>query len=68
MPTVFDIFNVETGAIKSSIHYSTKMLNGGFETEGYIYENYYSNMLPLIPLTLYYILKKRKEKKWKEKG
>ena len=63
MPTVFDIFNVETGAIKSSINYSTKMLNGGFATEGYIYENYYSNMLPLIPLTLYYILKKRKEKK-----
>lgn len=63
MPTVYDIFNIEAGALKSSLNYSTKMLNRGFGAEGYIYENYYSNMIPLIPLAVYYIFKKRKEKK-----
>lgn len=63
MPNIYNIFNLDAqDALKRSLEYSSNILNNSFKLEGYIYTNYYSNILPLIPLVVYYIMQKVKEK------
>lgn len=63
MPNIYNIFNLEgLESLKNSLAYSSNILNNSFKLDGYIYTNYYSNMLPLIPLMIYYIIQKIKKK------
>lgn len=52
--------NVNANAV---MKYSSHIVNSAFSAPGYIYINIYSNMILLIPLTLYIMIKKTKENK-----
>ena len=63
LPEVYSILiknNVNTNAV---MKYSSHIVNSAFSAPGYIYINIYSNMILLLPLTLYVIIKKTKENK-----
>lgn len=62
-PGIYNIFcNNMKDALEISIRYSSNILNNSFSLEGYTYTNYYSNILPFIPLVIYYIIQKYKKK------
>lgn len=46
--------------------YSNYIAGKGLASNGYIYTNVYSNMLLLLPLTIYFFIKKAKDKQLKE--
>ena len=48
----------------NSLAYSSNILNNSFALYGYIYVNFYSNFILLVPITIYYIYKKIKERKF----
>jgi len=55
-----DLYNLDFEAfIKNSIERQTSLLNG-FSTEGYVYNNLYSNIILLFPLIIYVAIKERK--------
>ena len=47
------------------MNFSTGVVTSGFSMDGYIYINLYSNMLLLLPLTLYLFIKDAKETNFK---
>ena len=63
MPNIYNIFNLDAlEAMSRSLDYSSNILKNSFKLEGYIYTNFYSNMIPLIPLAIYYVIQKIKKK------
>lgn len=62
-PGIYSIFNnyVED-ALEISARYSSNILNNSFSLEGYTYVNYYSNIILFVPLIIYYVIKKYKNK------
>ena len=63
-PGIYNILNTTRyEAVMDSKYYASNIVNNTFKLYGYIYVNYYSNILVLIPFILYYIYKKIKEKK-----
>ncbi len=63
-PTIYNILNIDAyNNLKNSLDFSSNVLNNSFKLYGYIYVNYYSNALIFIPLVIYYIYQKKKEKK-----
>ncbi len=63
-PGIYNIFNLDAWeALMQSLQYSSGILNHSFALYGYIYINFYSNMILLIPLAIYYIVRKTKEGK-----
>ncbi len=62
-PTIYNIFNLDAWeALQKSLDFSANILNNSFALEGYIYINYYSNLLLLLPLMIYYIIQKNQKK------
>lgn len=62
-PQIYNIFHLDDWeALKNTFSFSSHLLNKGFTLYGYIYVNFYSNTLLLIPLVMYYIYRKIKEK------
>ncbi len=62
-PGIYNIFCHNTkDALEIAIGYSSNILNNSFSLEGYTYTNYYSNILPFIPLVIYYMIQKYKKK------
>ena len=68
-PAIYCVFNSnmeETKRIKDAMRYnarfSSNILNNSFKLNGYIYINYYSNILLLLPLAIYHIVQKVKKK------
>lgn len=62
-PAIYNILNLNAWeALMSSLEYSSGILNHSFTLYGYIYINFYSNMILFVPLTIYYIIKKFKNK------
>ncbi len=63
-PTIYNILNIDAyNNLKNSMDFSANVLNNSFKLYGYIYVNYYSNALIFLPIVVYYIYKKKKEKK-----
>jgi len=55
-----DLYNLNfNGLIKNSIERQTGLLNG-FSTDGYVYNNLYSNIILLLPMVIYVAIKERK--------
>lgn len=62
MPGIYNIFHLDMQtAIQSSVRHSSSIL-GAFSLDGYVYINYYSNLILLLPLMIYYLIKKSKNK------
>ncbi len=63
-PYIYNILNIKdfSSAFNDSINYSNSILNDNFKLFGYIYINYYSNIILFIPLTIYYLIKKNNDK------
>ena len=47
--------------IDQLMKYPQYQINTGFAVDGYIYVNRYSNFILLLPLTIYYLIKEKKE-------
>ena len=63
-PGIYNIFNMNASEALENAAKRTSYISGkGFAVYGYIYVNFYSNLILLVPLILYYLYKKRKEKK-----
>ena len=60
-PQFYGIFNKEITNLSHFDQQASHLLNEGLSTKGYIYINLYSNMLLLIPLVLYLLVKDIKE-------
>lgn len=64
-PNIYNILNLDDWkALQNSFDFSSGIINYSFTLYGYIYVNFYSNMLILMPLTIYYIYKKIKKKEY----
>ncbi len=61
-PNIYAIFINNFSNIDKSMELSSYLVNSGLAVNGYIYINLYSNMLLLIPLTIYLFIKKAREK------
>ena len=64
-PQIYSVF-MTNGGVKDPLAYSEHIVNSGLATNGYIYINLYSNMLLLIPLTIYLFVKSAKNKTLKQ--
>ena len=63
-PGIYNIFNVTVEeALKNATDRSAYLSGRGFSSYGYIYCNFYSNLLLFIPLLIYFVYKRNKEKK-----
>jgi len=63
-PGIYNIFNVDVNyALKNALDRSAYLSGRGFASYGYIYVNFYSNLILLMPLLIYYLYNKVKEKK-----
>lgn len=63
-PGLYNIFNTSfKGALAYTASHTSNLLNNTFPSYGYIYVNFYSNTILLIPLIVYYLSKKLEEKK-----
>lgn len=64
-PNIYNIFHMDAWeALKNSLKFSSGILNYSFSLYGYIYVNFYSNMILLLPLAIYYIYRRVKEKNY----
>lgn len=63
-PEIYRVFINKTLNYDTAMDYSSFILNKGLATNGYIYINLYSNMLLLLPLTIYLFIKHKKENKF----
>ena len=64
-PNIYNILNLDDWkALQNSFDFSSGIINYSFTLYGYIYVNFYSNMLILMPLIIYYIYKKIKKKEY----
>jgi len=64
-PDIYAILINKSLDTENIMNFSTGIVNSGFSMNGYIYINLYSNMLLLLPLTLYLFIKDAKENKLK---
>ena len=63
-PGIYNIFNINVlNAIENAVERSSYLSGKGLAVDGYIYINFYSNFILFIPLVIYYIYNKRKERK-----
>ena len=63
-PGIYNIFDMDAiQALKNASKQSAYLSGRGLAVYGYIYVNFYSNMILLLPLTVYYLYKKIKENK-----
>lgn len=65
-PKIYGVIINSFMDIDNAMDYSAHLVNNGLPVDGYIYINLYSNMLLLIPLTVYLFVKKTKEEKLKD--
>lgn len=61
-PNIYGIIINNFSDIDKSMELSSYLVNSGLAVNGYIYINLYSNMILLLPLTIYFFIKKAKEK------
>lgn len=61
-PNIYAILINRFSGIDTSMEYSAYLVNSGLSVNGYIYINLYSNMLLLLPLTIYFFIKRVKDK------
>lgn len=59
-PNMYAIFINKSASIENIVEYSSHLINTGLAANGYIYINLYSNMLLLLPLTIYLFIKDAK--------
>ena len=64
-PNIYGVIINNFSNIDKSMELSSYLVNSGLAVNGYIYINLYSNMLLLIPLAIYFFIKKAKEKELK---
>lgn len=65
-PKIYGVIINQSEDINTALDYSEYIINSGFAVNGYIYVNLYSNMILLLPLTIYFFVEKAKNKKLKE--
>ena len=63
IPSVYEIIISKLFNIERAGDYSKYYSDKGLSVNGYIYINKYSNLILLIPLTIYYLIKEKKENK-----
>ncbi len=64
-PSIYQIIINSNKISKGDVFKPSKsIIGGGFNTDGYIYTNLYSNFILLVPLSLYIIIRKFKENKF----
>lgn len=62
-PGIYNIFKMDTAeALENAADRTAFLAGSGFTAYGYIYVNFYSNFILLLPLSIYYLYKKVKEK------
>lgn len=64
-PELYAIIINQTLDVKNVMELSSYIVNEGLAVNGYIYINVYSNILLLLPLTIYLFLKRVKDKEYK---
>lgn len=64
-PKLYAVVINKTVDVENVMNYSSYIVNEGLAVNGYIYINVYSNMLLLLPLTIYLFIKKVKDKEYK---
>lgn len=64
IPSIYGVIINSTIDAKTMLNYSSSLVGRGLATYGYIYVNLYSNMLLLLPMAIYFIVKKWKENKF----
>ena len=67
-PSIYTIIIRKVSDIESFTNYASMIINSGIAVDGFIYINLYSNMLLLIPLPIYFFIKKAKDKKLKNES
>ena len=67
-PKVYAIFIEYFSNISSKANHAYKLLSSGISADGFIYINLYSNMLLLLPLTIYLFIIDFKENKLRKEG
>lgn len=65
-PNIYSIIIKQNIDASKVWDYSNYIAGDGLAVNGYIYTNVYSNMLLLLPLTIYFFIKKTKDKQLKE--
>lgn len=64
IPNIYGIIINSAIDAQNLLKYSSKLVGRGLATYGYIYVNLYSNILLLLPMAIYFIVKKWKENKF----
>lgn len=67
-PNIYGILINNFSDIDKSMELSSYLVKSGLAVNGYIYINLYSNMLLLIPLIIYFFIKKAKDKELKNES
>ncbi len=63
-PEIYGVIINQKLDSENMFKYSSTLVGSGFATYGYIYVNLYSNMLLLLPIPIYMIIKKWKDNKF----
>lgn len=64
IPGIYGVIIKSAIDAQTLLKYSSNLVGRGLATYGYIYVNLYSNMLLLLPMAIYFIVKKWKENKF----
>lgn len=64
IPGIYGVIIKSAIDAETLLKYSSNLVGRGLATYGYIYVNLYSNMLLLLPMAIYFIVKKWKENKF----
>lgn len=64
IPNIYGVIINNAIDTKTLLNNSSKLVGRGLATYGYIYVNLYSNMILLLPIAIYFIVKKWKESKF----
>ena len=62
-PKLYKVLIDTSTAVEDILDNSSYLLNNGFKTDGYMYINFYSNMLLLLPLPIYLFISDIRNKK-----
>lgn len=63
-PSIYQVLIKDNALDGDVLKISKNMIDSGFNTDGYIYTDLYSNFILLLPLSLYVIIRKFKENKF----
>ena len=63
-PSIYQVLIKDNALEGDVLKISKNMIDSGFNTDGYIYTDLYSNFILLLPLSLYVIIRKFKENKF----